>query len=586
MSVSSQGKRWAIVVGVVALVASFLLAYEGYRAREGVQSSVDRGLESRRVDALLIARMVEHSSDANANDSLREALRLVGSPTAAALYVDGALRASATRAEGGDAVGAFPVELGLRHGIGDRPIVQEQGADTLTTVRLDNTRVLALTHRGGGSSPWLRTLVAYQILTIVVLIASVGFIAWGVRRRGRSPLDAVPLGDAPLGEARREADFVVETFQSVIGELQVKGRELEQARRRERERAERSELFSERVIAQLPSGLAVISQSGKVTAANPTAREIFPELPDDRTAEIKYSDAFRAAPELVEMIGCCLQDGSASNRLEVELRDAEQDPRWLGVSVSGIATTGERHGALCLVTDLTEVIALRNRLQTQENLASLGEMAAGLAHELKNSLATIQGYGQLLAQLVPANAGEPSDALVAEVRQLTQMVTDFLNFARPQNPVLSPVKVREVIDATVARFDDAVRREQIALTVSCPGDLEVSADEVLLSRAILNLLQNAIEALSDGVAPKTIGLQARRSDGREWQLEVRDSGPGIPRDLVSKIFIPFFTTKERGHGIGLALTERIIFSHGGRISVESDDSGTAFKCVLPLHPSS
>ena len=211
-------------------------------------------------------------------------------------------------------------------------------------------------------------------------------------------------------------------------------------------------------------------------------------------------------------------------------------------------------------------------------------MAAGLTHELKNSLATIQGYAQLLAGMDVERAAEPSEALMTEVRALSQMVTDFLNFAKPQDLTLAPVRIRDVIEAIVDRFGDRLASSGIEAVISgdaAGGSATVWADEMLLSRAILNLFQNAIEALEEIDGPRKIEISVRESGPTELTLEIRDNGPGIPPEDLSRVFIPFFTTRSRGYGIGLALTQKIIFAHGGRITVENADPGAVFRCRLP-----
>jgi signal transduction histidine kinase len=210
-------------------------------------------------------------------------------------------------------------------------------------------------------------------------------------------------------------------------------------------------------------------------------------------------------------------------------------------------------------------------------------MAAGLTHELKNSLATIQGFGQLIADLAPESASESADALVEEVGHLSRMVTDFLNFARPQEVALSPVAivglVESVADRLEARFESA--EVVFALDVEpAAADARVPCDETLLGHALLNVMQNAVEAVEAVAPPRRLEVAIRRA-GDEIAVEIRDNGPGIPPADLPKIFIPFFTTRSRGHGIGLALTQKIVLAHGGRITAENAAPGAVFRCVLP-----
>jgi signal transduction histidine kinase len=247
-----------------------------------------------------------------------------------------------------------------------------------------------------------------------------------------------------------------------------------------------------------------------------------------------------------------------------------------------------------LITDITEVTELREQMKLQESLANLGEMAAGLAHEFKNSLATIHGYIQLLefkgeVSTVQARQNQAMEAMLGEVRLLAQLVTDFLNFARPQQPILTPVEMRTVVDDCIAELQPQLGKDGIEFRID--GQFpNLLGDESMLKRALSNLLRNAAEAIEPGSADRLIEVAGSVDGGigrRYCHMRIRDSGAGIPAPNLHKIFIPFFTTKSRGYGIGLALVQKIFVAHGGDVVVErSDCSGTVFHCRLPLLPSS
>jgi signal transduction histidine kinase len=236
------------------------------------------------------------------------------------------------------------------------------------------------------------------------------------------------------------------------------------------------------------------------------------------------------------------------------------------------------------MTDLTEITQLRERMKLKENLASLGEMAAGLAHEFKNSLATIHGYIQLL-ELPSSDPRVALDAALNEVKLLSKLVTDFLNFARPQDPNLLQVDLRAIVDGAADEISSQLIENGIELKIE--GDFPtLAADERLLGRVFVNLLRNAVEAI-DGTSPlKEIVITANVDAGPEARyahIRVSDSGTGIPAEDAHRIFIPFFTTKSRGYGIGLALVQKILVAHGGDVTLEaSDGKGAVFHCRLPL----
>src|SRR5205085_7389675 len=225
------------------------------------------------------------------------------------------------------------------------------------------------------------------------------------------------------------------------------------------------------------------------------------------------------------------------------------------------------------------------------NLANLGEMAAGLAHEFKNSLATIHGYVQLIElQSNPAPAGHQRvtlDAMLKEVGVLTQLVTDFLNFARPQQLNVAPVALGELIDQCVD--ETRMQLAEGGIEVTTEGEFaEVAADESLLRRVFLNLIRNAVEAIDLNAPEKLIRISGAVDAGshrRFAHIRVSDTGGGISSADLHRIFIPFFTTKSRGYGIGLSLVQKILMAHGGDVAVEtSSGAGTAFHCRIPLSP--
>jgi signal transduction histidine kinase len=229
-------------------------------------------------------------------------------------------------------------------------------------------------------------------------------------------------------------------------------------------------------------------------------------------------------------------------------------------------------------------------MKLKENLANLGEMAAGLAHEFKNSLATIHGYVQLLDAQSTRVTSEADrrvtlDASLNEVKLLSKLVTDFLNFARPQDLSLSTIDLRAIIESTVDEIRP--RFSERAINLAVEGDFPfLAGDESLLRRLFANLLRNAAEAIDPSSPLRKVVVSGKVDLGPDRQyahVRVRDTGVGISAEDLPRIFIPFFTTKSRGYGIGLALVQKIVVAHGGDVSVEnSDASGTTFHCRLPL----
>lgn len=378
-------------------------------------------------------------------------------------------------------------------------------------------------------------------------------------------------------KSKDEAEFVLETFQSVVAQLQEQRKELEQLSVEARERANSAEKFSERIVASLPSGLIAFDGAGLSMAINTPGRTLL-EV-DGRALGESYEQLLAAHAELASMIGDCLQNGTLYRRTEIEAVCANGQLRRLGATVAPIELPPERgpRGALCLLTDITEVTELREQVALKNNLESLGEMSAGLAHEFKNAIATLQGYAQLLQSMeLNDKAQVAAGSLLNEVRNLSSMVTAFLNFARPQPLQLEQVSVSELIEECAVELEPLFQELRVKLVVDAAESLVVRADERMLRLALLNLMRNGAEAIPEDAVDRVVSVRTARAI-----IEVRDTGSGIPPAELQKIFIPFFTTKAKGHGVGLALTHRIITEHGGTLTAaNAPEGGAVFKITL------
>lgn len=454
------------------------------------------------------------------------------------------------------------------------------------------------------ASPILIYLFSYQIITLVLGIGLVFLLVRWLLRPYRRMVEAARGSPVRASSAISEGEFVAQTFQALVEQLQANERELAHLHELERRRAERSERFSERLIANIPSGLITIDSKGIVTSVNAHAMKIFVNEPTSRSMQsrqihtgellspiVDYRSFFSSSPRMAEMISECLDKATTFRREEVALALPGGRARRVGLSISPICDASQNvEGALCLMTDITEVIELRERMKLKDNLASLGEMAAGLAHEFKNSLATIHGYVQLLEAQAVGTASDADrrltlDASLNEVRLLSKLVTDFLNFARPQDLNLVTVDLRSIVEASVGEIRPQLAGNAIAVRVE--GEFpQLAGDESLLRRAFINLLRNAAEAIDPHSLKKAIvisGVVDAGTDRRYAHVRVGDTGSGVSPEDLPRVFIPFFTTKSRGYGIGLALVQKILVGHGGDVSVEkSDSTGTVFHCRLPL----
>ncbi|MCC7145089.1 MAG: hypothetical protein IT443_01440 [Phycisphaeraceae bacterium] len=233
----------------------------------------------------------------------------------------------------------------------------------------------------------------------------------------------------------------------------------------------------------------------------------------------------------------------------------------------------------------TELASSNAQLQRSKRLAALGEMAAGIAHEIRNPLGAIQLYAGLLISDLPASnaSGQTARQIASAVRSLNAIVGDVLAFARELTPQPRRVLVEDVFNRAIQAHHPAIEAagvvvEQIIADAGQP--LEMLADADLLHQALLNLIRNAVDAMADRGGRLT--LQALR-EGTSIGLVVRDTGPGIAQEHIDRIFNPFFTTRSTGTGLGLAIVHRIVDAHGGTITVHNQD-GAVFELNLPDQP--
>jgi nitrogen fixation/metabolism regulation signal transduction histidine kinase len=444
----------------------------------------------------------------------------------------------------------------------------------------------------------VRAPVLFAVFTITLLVSLPGIFLlprWLVRpyRRLVGEAERAPVAARPEG-ARDETEFVLETFQAVVAQLRAQQRELEKLSAQASARAASAEMFNERVVASVPSGLVAFDARGIATIINPPARALLDA--DAEATEQHFTTLLRLSPELSSMVERCLRTGELYRRVEASATTGDGRARRLGVTVAPVdpqPASGDSaaRGALCLLTDITEVAQLREAVALKRNLESLGEMSAGLAHEFKNALATLHGYAQLLQHLELDERGRgAASAMLQEVRNLSQMVTAFLNFARPQPLQLSEVRIDELLADCAAELRPLYDERGVSFSVS--GEFpEVRADELMLRQALLNLLRNAAEAFDDArdasarrvSAHGSVEADGNGGDDDRLVISIADTGAGLSPSELQRIFIPFFTTKTKGHGIGLALAHRVVAEHGGTLSAANAPAGGAvFTIRLPL----
>lgn len=434
----------------------------------------------------------------------------------------------------------------------------------------------------------LRATLIYQGAGVILLLVAVFlFVNSQFARHRRLMAEARSVaGDlASPADTSEEGQFLLNTLQMVVARLKEKERQLAEMHQREKARADETEALATDIIRSMTTGLVSLDETGHVAIVNPAAERIF-GVTAKGLVRRHFAEALPGSEDVSKWVRAAFSAGEFSLRRSVEYRRAAGDTIHLGASVLPLRTgEGPIRGALCLFADLTEVIELRERLILKENLARLGEVAAGIAHEIRNSLATILGNAKLLKRAgIGTEASALVEALAEEGAAMSRVVTEFLVFARPEKLRIEPFDLSRMASELARDLTPLADEAGVRLHVQ-GASCEVEADEMLVRKAVKNLVLNAIEASAASEPEKggEVTIEVAR-DGTYGVVRVVDEGVGIHEENLPRIFAPFFTTKPKGTGLGLAMVQKVAISHNGRIDVaRRAERGTLFTLRLPFN---
>jgi PAS domain S-box-containing protein len=381
-------------------------------------------------------------------------------------------------------------------------------------------------------------------------------------------------------EGRNDAEFLIGTFKGVIAKLKEKEQELARLHQTEKARADNVQLLNQDLIRSVSNGLIIMDLSGKITIFNEAAQAIL-NVPRLTVLNESYRKIIPGiSPGFKEDIDQCFEQKTSISRAEMEIQTRE-GLRYLGATIMPLKDREQRFaGVFCLFTDITEFKLLQQHMALKEKFAGLGEMSAGVAHEFRNSVATISGYLQLLENKIEPDQKGYIGSMQKELQELQSVVNDFLSFARPVKLEVTKVSLQGMLKEVVEEVK--VSPAFSTITFSMTGEFPViRADESMLRQVFLNLIRNAAESI-DGSGRKG-NVEAHGSvSGKFAVVEIRDNGIGIPPDNLPRIFTPFFSTKQKGVGLGLAIAQKLVLQHNGDTSVESSPEGSTFRVQLPI----
>jgi signal transduction histidine kinase len=356
-----------------------------------------------------------------------------------------------------------------------------------------------------------------------------------------------------------------------------------------------SDRFFRHLVCGMRNGVLAVSRDGAVAEINAEACRIFQLKPTMNAVGRPLTEVLAKDPDMVRVLHGAFELTHLPNRAELKLRSSE---KVIGYTISHVRDErGDCEGVVLFFKDLTRVEQMEERERLRDRLVALGEMAAAIAHEVKNPLAAIEVMAGVLKRQLAASPDAQStlSEIISEAKMANRIVHEALEFVRPIRLEVEHTRIRDVIEDSVSLTERKVPRRDIDLQVLLDEGLPpIQADYDQLCQLFTNLLMNAFEAL-DGRG--TVLVTARegaleddplgasgeaRQPVRTVVIDISDDGPGVPDELRDRIFNAFFTTKPQGSGLGLGIVQKVVDAHEGRIDILNSGHGTHFRVTLPI----
>lgn len=399
--------------------------------------------------------------------------------------------------------------------------------------------------------------------------------------QGPPPVILVGLDMQPFAEARAQDRNHALLMLALAGGVAVAGvlslvwSRREQAARR---RLMASQAFAAKVVSSLPDGLVAFDREGRIDECNAAGADL---LGVGASSALGQGASWLPAP--LDAMAAYLLGGGVLAPTEVECRRADGTSVPLGVRGARIVDDeGRAVGVILLLRDLSEVRHLEAEVRRREKLAAVGNLAAGVAHEIRNPLSSIKGYATYFGTRFPEGSDdrEAARVMVQEVDRLNRVISDLIGLSRPSDIRPRPTRVADIVDHALRLVRPDAEARKVAVRFEAAPDVpEALVDPDRFAQALLNVCLNGMEAMGDG--GELMVTAYRHGDGRV-AVSVRDTGPGISPENLSRVFDPYFTTKGQGTGLGLAIVHKIIEAHEGEVGFRSEPGhGTECTFILP-----
>lgn len=377
-----------------------------------------------------------------------------------------------------------------------------------------------------------------------------------------------------------EEQYLVETFRRTIDRLKAQETELQRLHSLEKSRADELERIVSTLKRSLSSGFLALDPDARIIEMNDAGRTIL-GVPLEHAVSEQPVETLPVDPALAHSLREAVRSRKSILRDEVTIANGERATA-IGLTLVPLIDDADRYlGSIALFTDLTEIRELERRLRETQTLADLGQIAAGIAHEFRNSLSTIRGYLRLAAGAAEGTAASRVEAADREAAELSSAVDRLLAFARPMEVIWELVDLREIVESVATRL----RETGVGGCVRLEGveELNVQGDATLLSRAFENLLRNAFESNVLAGRPGSDVLVTLRSEPVP-EIEIVDEGVGLTEEAAARVILPFQSSKPGGWGLGLPLARRILIVHGAAFEIGPRDRGAVVRARFDRNP--
>ncbi|MFZ5775817.1 MAG: two-component system sensor histidine kinase NtrB [Thermodesulfobacteriota bacterium] len=340
--------------------------------------------------------------------------------------------------------------------------------------------------------------------------------------------------------------------------------------------------FTDLLIGRLPVGIIATNNQGLIQTFNSTAARLTGVQKEAAIGKAPQEAMAEPFSQLFDM-----EDGEVLREVEFAPQSEKGQPTQLLLSSLPIRDGANNPiGRVALLSDLSELKRLEAQVRRQERLVALGKMAAGVAHEVRNPLSSIKGFATLLGSRFKEESEERQAAtlMANEVERLNRSITELLTYARPLPLELREIAARPFIEASLKLIESDATALGVTLSAEIlPEDRMIQADQDRLNQVLLNLYLNSLQAMENG---GKLRVTVRDGEQPGWaEIVVRDTGRGIPAELVDRVLDPYFTTKPDGTGLGLAMVHKIVEEHGGAVRIASQEGeGATVTVVLPNPP--